>query len=341
MATDPILHEQMPRSNEALRVGLQLAGGTWRFMRRKPLGAFGAFLVLLVLFLAIFGELIVADPTRTTTEYQQAPSINHFFGTDTLGRDYFARIVVGARTSVILSLSAMAIGTGLALMMGMVSAYAGGMVDLLGQRLVDMLLAFPGLILLLFLAAIFGPSKLAVAIALGLLFSPGLARVIRATTLATISESYVEAARVLGVTPFRILWRHVLPNIAPPLLIFITAGLGAVILAEGALSFLGLGWRRRRRPGAGSSTRAARSGGSGGSACSRASRSRSRCWASTCSAMRCAMPGTRACADRSEASCGAQFQSPWGRDGPGDTCMKGRAHVRSVHTAVQREGRPL
>ena len=241
MATDPILHDRMPRSNAALRVGLQLAGGMWRFMRRKPLGAFGAFLVLLVLFLAIFGELIVADPTRTTTEYQLPPSINHFFGTDTLGRDYFARIVVGARTSVILSLSAMAIGTGLALMMGMVSAYAGGMVDLLGQRLVDMLLAFPGLILLLFLAAIFGPSKLAVAIALGLLFSPGLARVIRATTLATISESYVEAARVLGVTPFRILWRHVLPNIAPPLLIFITAGLGAVILAEGALSFLGLG----------------------------------------------------------------------------------------------------
>ena len=114
MATDPILHGQMPRSNAALRVGLQLAGGMWRFVRRKPLGAFGAFLVLLVLFLAIFGELIVADPTRTTTEYQQAPSINHFFGTDTLGRDYFARIVVGTRTSVILSLSAMAIGTGLA-----------------------------------------------------------------------------------------------------------------------------------------------------------------------------------------------------------------------------------
>lgn len=215
--------------------------GLGRFARSKPLGAAGGALVLVILFLAIFGPAITQDPTRISIRAEEGPSLNHYFGTDTLGRDYFARIVAGARTSVLLSLVAMAIGTAIALGVGMISAYAGGLVDLLFQRVVDVMLAFPGLILLLFFASIFGPSKWAVAAALGLLFAPGLSRLVRAASLTTLSEPYVEAARVLGAPTHRILWRHVFPNIAPPLLIFVTAGLGAVILAEGALSFLGLG----------------------------------------------------------------------------------------------------
>jgi peptide/nickel transport system permease protein len=217
------------------------AGGVLRFVRAKPLGAVGGVLVVLVLFLAIFGAALTQDPTQISAETQQAPSVHHLFGTDTLGRDYFARIVAGARTSMVLSLVAMALGSMIALAVGIISAYAGGAFDLLSQRLVDVMLAFPGLILLLFFAAIFGPTQWAVAAALGLLFAPGLSRLVRATTLSTVSDSYVEAARVIGAPSHRIVWRHVFPNIAPPLLIFVTAGLGGVILAEGALSFLGLG----------------------------------------------------------------------------------------------------
>ena len=220
---------------------LRAAGAVAHFARAKPLGAFGAVLILLVLFLAVFGPAISQDPNHISPRSEEGPSLDHLFGTDTLGRDYFARIVAGARTSMLLSLTAMGIGTAIALIVGMTSAYARGLVDLLGQRLVDVMLAFPGLILLLFFAKIFGANQWAVAAALGLLFAPGLSRVIRAATLATLAESYVEAARVTGARPERILVRHVLPNIGPPLLIFVTAGLGAVILAEGALSFLGLG----------------------------------------------------------------------------------------------------
>ena len=215
--------------------------GLARFARSKPLGAAGGALVALVVFLAACGPTITHNPTRISPRTQEGPSLDHYFGTDTLGRDYFARIVAGARTSMVLSIAAMAIGTGIALLIGMISAYAAGMVDLLVQRFVDVMLAFPGLILLLFFASIFGPTQWAVAAALGLLFAPGLARLVRAVTLATLAEPYVDAAKGIGAPAHRILWRHVFPNIAPPLVIFVTAGLGGVILAEGALSFLGLG----------------------------------------------------------------------------------------------------
>lgn len=222
--------------------GASLARSVARFARTKPLGALGGVLVVLVLTLAVVGPAVTQDPTRISRRAaEQAPSPQHYFGTDTLGRDYFARIVAGARTSMVLSLAAMALGTAIAVAVGMLSAYAAGLVDLLFQRVVDVMLAFPGLILLLFFASIFGPTKWAVAAALGLLFAPGLSRVVRAATLATLAEPYTEAARVIGAPTRRILWRHVFPNIAPPLIIFVTAGLGGVILAEGALSFLGLG----------------------------------------------------------------------------------------------------
>ena len=210
-------------------------------VRKHPVGVIALILVAIVLFLAAFGGAISADPNEITLDILQKPSSEHWFGTDGLGRDYFARVISGARASMSLSLSAMLIGGGAALMIGMVSAYARGFVDLLGQRLVDMLLAFPGLILLLLMAQVVGRGWEAMAVGLGFLYAVDLTRIVRSNTLATLANPYVESARVVGASPPRILIRHVLPNMGPPALIYMTALIGGAILAEGALSFLGLG----------------------------------------------------------------------------------------------------
>ncbi len=209
--------------------------------RKHPVGVIGLILVAIVLFLAVFGSAISADPNEITLDILQKPSSEHWFGTDGLGRDYFARVISGARASMSLALSAMLIGGVAALMIGMVSAYARGFVDLLGQRLVDMLLAFPGLILLLLMAQVVGRGWEAMAVGLGFLYAVDLTRIVRSNTLATLANPYVESARVVGASPPRILIRHVLPNMGPPALIYMTALIGGAILAEGALSFLGLG----------------------------------------------------------------------------------------------------
>ncbi len=209
--------------------------------RKHPVGVIGLILVAIVLFLAVFGSAISADPNEITLDILQKPSSEHWFGTDGLGRDYFARVISGARASMSLALSAMLIGGMAALMIGMVSAYARGFVDLLGQRLVDMLLAFPGLILLLLMAQVVGRGWEAMAVGLGFLYAVDLTRIVRSNTLATLANPYVESARVVGASPPRILIRHVLPNMGPPALIYMTALIGGAILAEGALSFLGLG----------------------------------------------------------------------------------------------------
>lgn len=212
-----------------------------RLLRHHPLGAFGLFLVLLIIFLAAFGPLLTTDPAAVSADILVSPNGDYWFGTDRLGRDYFARVIAGARLSMILALGAMAIGVGAALVLGMVSAYAKGVVDLLSQRIIDMMLAFPGLVLLLLLAQVIGRGWQAIALGMGIIFAVSMVRIVRASTLATLAESYVESARVVGASPFRILWRHVLPNMGPPLLIYVTTLLGTAILFEGALSFLGLG----------------------------------------------------------------------------------------------------
>lgn len=212
-----------------------------RLLRQHPLGAFGLLIALAMIVLAAFGPLISGDPTKLSVDILHAPSSEYWFGTDGLGRDYFARVIAGARLSISLALTAMAIGVGFALVWGMTSAYAAGLFDLLSQRVLDMLLAFPGLVLLLLLAQVTGRNWQSIALGMGIIFTMGMVRIVRASTLATLGAAYVEAARVLGVPPFRILWRHVLPNIGPPLLIYVTTLLGGAILFEGALSFLALG----------------------------------------------------------------------------------------------------
>lgn len=225
----------------ALPRRLEVPSRLWLLARRNPLGTFGLALVCFMVFMGIFGPFLTADPTHISKDVLQGPSGKHWFGTDNLGRDYFARVVAGARLSLSLSLSAMVIGTTLALIIGMGSAYAKGLLDLVGQRFIDMLLAFPGLILLLLIGQVVGRGWQSIAIGLGLLYAVGLSRIIRATTFSTLSQSYVEAARVIGARPLRIVLRHVLPNLGPPLLVYLTALIGGAILADGALAFLGLG----------------------------------------------------------------------------------------------------
>ncbi len=212
-----------------------------RLLRQHPLGAFGMLIVVFVVFLAALGPLIAGDAATISPDILAGPSGEHWFGTDRLGRDYLARVVAGARLSMSLALGAMAIGVGSALVLGMVSAYAKGAVDLFLQRIIDMMLAFPGLVLLLLLSQVIGRGWQSVALGMGILFAVSMVRIVRASTLSTLAESYVEAAQLIGASPFRILWRHVLPNMGPPLLIYVTAILGGAILFEGALSFLGLG----------------------------------------------------------------------------------------------------
>ena len=212
-----------------------------KLMRQHPLGAFGLVLVIFVVFLAVFGPMLVGDAETISTDILYGPSGDHWFGTDRLGRDYLARVIAGARLSMSLALGAMAIGVGAALVWGMLSAYAQGLFDLLSQRIIDMMLAFPGLVLLLLLTQVIGRGWQSVALGMGIIFAVSMVRIVRASTLATLAEAYVEAARLVGASPYRILWRHVLPNMGPPLLIYVTALLGGAILFEGALSFLGLG----------------------------------------------------------------------------------------------------
>ena len=225
----------------SLRPGPSRSRRAARAARRHPVGVFALVLVLVVFFLAAFGSTVVGDPNEISMAILEKPSSEHWFGTDGLGRDYFARVVSGARTSIALSLMAMAIGGVAALLIGMVSAYAGGLFDLLGQRIIDMLLAFPGLILLLLTVQVVGRGWEAMAVGLGVVYAVNLTRLIRANTLSTLANPYVEAARVLGAWAPRILFRHVLPNMGPPTLIYMTALIGGAILAEGALSFLALG----------------------------------------------------------------------------------------------------
>lgn len=220
-----------------------LLAGVGRFCRRKPLGAVGGALVGLLLLTALLADVIAThDPYVYDFESQLAgPSTAHYFGTDVNGRDVFTRVVFGARISVIVGFGAVVIGTTLAVTIGLVTGYFGGMVDRLGQRIVDAMMAFPYLVLLLTLVSLLGAGILQLVVALGVLTSFGASRVHRSAVLAIKNQDYVEAARALGAAPTRVILSHILPSIFAPIMVTATVALGGVILAEASLSFLGFG----------------------------------------------------------------------------------------------------
>jgi peptide/nickel transport system permease protein len=171
----------------------------------------------------------------------EAPSSTYWLGTDELGRDIFSRLVYGARISLQVGIIAVGIALVIGGVLGLLSGYYVGLVDSLVQRLVDILLAFPTLILVIALTTVMGASTTTAMIAIGIAYSPAIARVVRGATLQVRQEQYVDAGRTIGVGPTRMILRHVVPNIAAPVIVQCTLLLSTAILAEAALSFLGLG----------------------------------------------------------------------------------------------------
>lgn len=216
-----------------------------RALKRKPLGAFGLFIVVFVVVWAAAAPITApTNPNaigRSAAEVNQGPSWDHPFGTDGRARDQYSRVVWGARLSLVVGVGAMLIAVGAGTAIGLVSGYFGGLLDLLVQRLVDGVMAFPGLLLLMLLVTVTEPSTITVVGALGFLSTASVSRVVRSAVLPAKQEVYVEAARLIGATHIRIMLRHVLPNIVAPIIVVFSIGVGGAMLAEASLSFLGLG----------------------------------------------------------------------------------------------------
>jgi ABC-type dipeptide/oligopeptide/nickel transport system permease subunit len=209
-----------------------------------PKGAIGVTLVLLMFLIAVVAPLVIpADfATRMTmTARLRPPSALHWLGTDQLGRDLLYRVMLGARTSLMIAAAAVVMSLVLGLPLGMISGFYRGRIDNVLMRLVDTLLSFPVLLLALTISAMLGPSVPNAIIAIGVAFTPFLARIVRGEALRVTQMPYVEAARAAGANDFQLIWRHVLPNVMPPIIVQATISLAFAILAEAGLSFLGLG----------------------------------------------------------------------------------------------------
>jgi len=257
----------------AVRIGIH----TSNFFRTKPLGALGVVLILFCISVALLSPVIqrydpeqvfsrpnplydpelaaqaLRDPTVRLLHPPekfiqggiidaQEPSSTHWLGTDKAGRDLYARIVWGARLSLLVGIGAALIAVSSGLILGTISAYFGGLVDLIIQRFTDALLAFPGLILLLLIVQVVdNPNKYWITLALGILGISQVIRIVRSAVLSTRQEQYVLAAQVVGNSDARIMMRHILPNIMAPTIVIFTISIGAYILAEASLAFIGFG----------------------------------------------------------------------------------------------------
>ena len=214
-----------------------------KFVKDKPLGAFGGAIAILLIFLA-FAAPVVATHDPELTDYRSvlaAPSSEMFLGGDQIGRDVFSRLVYGTRISLLVGILSVLFGVTIGLAVGLVSGYFGGRVDLVVQRLMDAVMAFPALILALSIMAVMGASIINVIIALAAVFVPGAARTIRSQALSIKETDYVLAARAIGVTDLRIMVRHMAPNLAATYIVLATISLGWAIVVEASLSFLGVG----------------------------------------------------------------------------------------------------
>ena len=215
----------------------------WGRFARRPSAVAGAAIIAVLVLVAVAAPLIAPfDPIATNfVLIRKAPSALHWFGTDENGRDVLARIIYGARASLLAGVVSVGIAAGVGVPFGLLAGFAGGWIDALVGRIVDAMLACPFLILAIALAAILGPALTNVMIAIGISAAPIFVRVARAATIDTAASEYVEAARSLGNPPWRVAVRHVAPNIVPPVLVQMTLAIALAIIAEASLSFLGLG----------------------------------------------------------------------------------------------------
>ncbi len=214
-----------------------------RLFREKPLGAAGAVIFLVFLFCGLFADVLAPYGYNQISPINRLkpPSWQFLFGTDNLGRDVFSRCLYGAQLSVIIGFCAAGLATIVSVVIGVVSGYAGGRFDMIVQRMVDAWMSFPDLIVLIVVVSVVGPGLLPIILVLGLLLGIGGSRIIRGATISVRENMYVTATQSMGASTFRILFRHILPNVMAPVIILFTTRVGFVILAESGLSFLGLG----------------------------------------------------------------------------------------------------
>jgi peptide/nickel transport system permease protein len=215
----------------------------WLFCKRKPLGAVGAALLLVFVGVAILAPALTThDPDLNNYRARvKPPSAQHWFGTDGFGRDIYSRVIYGARLSMYVGVLATLLGTTLGALAGLLSGFFGGRIDQFIQRCADVMFTLPGLILAMAIVTMLGPSMFNVVIAIAIPRLPSTNRVIRSAVLSAKESLYVEASRAIGCRPWRIMLRHLLPNVTAPYIVIATAGLSGAILVEASLSFLGLG----------------------------------------------------------------------------------------------------
>jgi peptide/nickel transport system permease protein len=233
VAVSPLGGSVAPRRSDRLVYQLLGSKGT----------VIGASILLVLVLVALAAPIIApAEPTRTSpADALRPPSRDFFFGTDQFGRDVFTRVLYGARISLIIGLISVSIAVVVGTLLGLISGYYGRWVDSVVMRIVDVMLAFPGILLALALVSILGPSLVNLMIAVGISSVPQYARLVRGSVLSARENVYVEAARVIGCTDALIMRRHVLPNVFAPIIVVATLGIALAILWAAALSFLGMG----------------------------------------------------------------------------------------------------
>ena len=229
---DQLLEEQKP-----------LLTRLWTLCKRQPLGSAGALVVVVMILMAVFAEYISPyDPEANSFENMlEAPNASFWFGTDQFGRDILTRLIYGARTALFVGFSCAFVGATGGLVLGVASAYFGGKFDLIVQRIMDVFMAFPLIILALAVVATLGTGIQNVIIAITIPFIPQCARVVRSSALSIREIPYVDAARACGFSDARIIMKHMVPNVMAPYLIMLTTFVGQAILLEASLSYLGLG----------------------------------------------------------------------------------------------------
>lgn len=217
----------------------------WRRFRSNKMALVGIAFVLFLVVIAILAPVISPyDPLFSFPGMRGAqPTIEHPFGYDHIGRDLLSRVIFGSRVALIVGLASTGLAVALGVIIGAVSGYFGGAVDTLLSRIVDTLMAFPVIALLIVLAAVLGPSLTTTVVVIGVTGWARFARVVRADVMSLKQEDFITAARAIGLTDARIIWRHILPNVLGPVIVLASLGIGGIIILESALSFLGLGVR--------------------------------------------------------------------------------------------------
>jgi len=215
----------------------------WRRFKGNRLAMVGLVILIVLVLTAVFAPLIApySITDRAVGHYREPPSMKHYFGTDTIGRDVFSRVVFGSRVSLKIGITATTIALIIGLLLGAMAGFFGGLLDTLIMRLTDIFLAIPYIVLAVAIASVLGRSVNTVILVLGFTGWLGVCRIVRSSFLSLKQLEYVEAATALGYSKWRVMFRHILPNALQPIIVYGTIAVGGVILAESALSFLGVG----------------------------------------------------------------------------------------------------